>query len=191
MLVKGSDSIRLFQHVDPYLRKLLDDIFLRQLREAESARVVQYSDIPPLPLFSKYLLIASYIASYNPAKTDTRFFTKAGGGKLRRSKKERGEKAGTASHLRVKQILLGPKAFALQRMLAIFYTILDEPIENTVDILLQIANMINLRLLIQVSSSECLDNVKLKCNIGFDVVSVLAKSVDMDIVQYLSDYLLK
>ena len=29
-----------------------------------------------LPLFSKYLLLASYIASYNPAKSDKRFFSK-------------------------------------------------------------------------------------------------------------------
>lgn len=29
-----------------------------------------------LPFYSKFLLIASYFASYNPAKTDKRFFSK-------------------------------------------------------------------------------------------------------------------
>jgi origin recognition complex subunit 5 len=29
-----------------------------------------------LPYYSKYLLLAAYIASYNPAKTDKRFFSK-------------------------------------------------------------------------------------------------------------------
>lgn len=29
-----------------------------------------------LPYYSKYLLISAYIASYNPAKTDKRFFSK-------------------------------------------------------------------------------------------------------------------
>ena len=29
-----------------------------------------------LPHYSKYLLLAAYIASYNPAKTDKRFFSK-------------------------------------------------------------------------------------------------------------------
>lgn len=29
-----------------------------------------------LPYFSKYLLIASYLASYNPAKSDKKFFVK-------------------------------------------------------------------------------------------------------------------
>ena len=31
-----------------------------------------------LPYYAKYLLIASYLASYNPAHTDRRFFTKQG-----------------------------------------------------------------------------------------------------------------
>ena len=31
-----------------------------------------------LPYYAKYLLIAAYLASYNPANTDRRFFTKQG-----------------------------------------------------------------------------------------------------------------
>ena len=31
-----------------------------------------------LPYYSKYLLLAAYFASYNPAKTDKRFFSKVG-----------------------------------------------------------------------------------------------------------------
>jgi len=31
-----------------------------------------------LPYFSKYLLIAAYLASYNPAKSDRKFFVKVG-----------------------------------------------------------------------------------------------------------------
>lgn len=31
-----------------------------------------------LPFYTKYLLIAAYLASYNPAHTDKRFFTKQG-----------------------------------------------------------------------------------------------------------------
>lgn len=32
-----------------------------------------------LPFYSKFLLIAAYLASYNPARTDKRFFLKVGG----------------------------------------------------------------------------------------------------------------
>jgi len=31
-----------------------------------------------LPVYSKYLVIAAYIASYNPVKSDKRFFSKVG-----------------------------------------------------------------------------------------------------------------
>lgn len=31
-----------------------------------------------LPYYSKFLLIAAYLASYNPARTDRRFFLKVG-----------------------------------------------------------------------------------------------------------------
>jgi len=39
------------------------------------------SDVPQrshieLPFYSKYLLLAAYMASYNPARTDKRFFSK-------------------------------------------------------------------------------------------------------------------
>lgn len=37
------------------------------------------SSIPELPIHSKFLLIAAYLASYNPAKTDQRFFAKVCG----------------------------------------------------------------------------------------------------------------
>ena len=48
-----------------------------------------------LPFYSKYLLIAAYLASYNPAKTDRKFFAKHSGKVNKRaqmsaaSKKER------------------------------------------------------------------------------------------------------
>lgn len=35
-----------------------------------------------LPYYSKYLLLAAYFASYNPATTDRRFFTKKSAGRM-------------------------------------------------------------------------------------------------------------
>ena len=37
---------------------------------------VQSGQVPELPLYSKYLLIAAYLASYNPSSSDKRFFSK-------------------------------------------------------------------------------------------------------------------
>ena len=57
-----------------------------------------------LPFHSKFLLIAPYLASYNPAKSDKRFFVKHHG-------KQRKTKAGIAAKERaVSCQLSGPKA---------------------------------------------------------------------------------
>ena len=57
-----------------------------------------------LPFHSKFLLIAAYLASYNPAKSDKRFFVKHHG-------KQRKTKAGIAAKERaVSSQLTGPKA---------------------------------------------------------------------------------
>merc|ERR1711997_275475 len=73
-----------------------------------------------LPFYSKFLLISAYIASYNPVKSDKRFFMKYHG-KFRKRVKQ---SASLAAHKRSSQ-LLGPKQFPLDRMLAIFRVIAD------------------------------------------------------------------
>jgi len=41
-----------------------------------------------LPYYTKFLLIASYLASYNPPRYDLRFFSKSSENKRRKSKKQ-------------------------------------------------------------------------------------------------------
>lgn len=43
----------------------------------------------------------------------------------------------------MRQQLVGPKAFPMERMLAIFYSIIDEELEDSIDIQLQV-KMINI-----------------------------------------------
>lgn len=95
--------------------------------------------------------------------------------------------------------LAGGKAFPLERLLAIFESIVDEKEEyaaQSSDVLMQVsptsdnlprhqltrrhqvATLINLRLLHRVSAADkLLDNVKLKCKVNKDTVDVLAKSL--------------
>ena len=64
-------------------------IFLREVSSSQFEEASANSDISStsaavegvdsyieLPYFSKYLLMAAYMASYNPAKTDKRYFSK-------------------------------------------------------------------------------------------------------------------
>ena len=57
-----------------------------------------------LPFVSKYLLIAAYLASYNPVSSDKRFFMKAGG-KIKKLKNTVAAAARIAQHKRTSQLL--------------------------------------------------------------------------------------
>ena len=180
-----------------------------------------------LPFFSKYLLIAAYLASYNPVKSDKRFFMKYHG-KVSRScklivqtgsggmcilslrgcrrcalylrgyqqflflqfkKRVQRKSIHVAAHKRSSQ-LLGPKQFPLDRMLAIFYVIVDMDQDalgcvGSADILSQISSLVTLNLLTQAESG--LDTPKYKCNVSLDFVRLVAKNVRFEIHKYLYD----
>jgi origin recognition complex subunit 5 len=56
-----------------------------------------------LPFYSKYLLIAAYLASYNPAKSDRKFFAKHSGKGSRKSQQiKKSERVGCLLYLKVK-----------------------------------------------------------------------------------------
>ena len=73
-----------------------------------------------LPYYSKFLLIAAYLASYNSPKTDKRFFLKNAGKIRKRTKAARGPE--------IKQKMIGPLTFSIDRELfarnIIFYRII-------------------------------------------------------------------
>ncbi|KAG2469560.1 ORC5 protein, partial [Polypterus senegalus] len=86
-----------------------------------------------LPYYSKFLLIAAYLASFNPARTDKRFFLKHHGKMKKITFLKKHEK--TSNHL------LGPKPFPLDRLLAIFYSIVDSRVASTANIFSQVSEM--------------------------------------------------
>lgn len=84
-----------------------------------------------LPYYAKYFLIAAFLASYNSPKDDKRLFVKNHGKKKKRlvqdQKKENASKE-----------LLGPKIFTLDRLLAIFYAIMEEKTSLNANLLAQV-----------------------------------------------------
>jgi origin recognition complex subunit 5 len=145
-----------------------------------------------LPKLTKYLVIASFLASYNPARLDSRFFTKGGEGK-----KKVGKKGSIYNGSKKRQQLLGPKSFPLERMLAIFYSIVNEnDIKSTFDIhtqafhfLIQISTCFSLRLIIRLTSMNQLDTVKCKSNVSFAFVKDLGSTIDFEVSKYLFDFI--
>ncbi|RUP46606.1 hypothetical protein BC936DRAFT_146737 [Jimgerdemannia flammicorona] len=148
-----------------------------------------------LPYYTKFLLIAAFLASYNPPRLDLRYFAKVGeentkkrkgGGARKGGVDKTGGKVGCPW---MRQQLLGPKAFPVERMLAIFYSIIDEPIDNTVDIHMQISSLVTLRLLTRTTTADRLDSVKCKCNVGHEFIRQVARGVRFEIDRYLYDFL--
>lgn len=87
-------------------------------------------DLRYLPRMSQFILLASYLASSSPAKTDARMFSR--GLDVLNHKKRRGagmrkpKIGGSGSVAKVPQRLLGPAPFNLDRMIAILGVLLEE-----------------------------------------------------------------
>lgn len=190
------DTHKLWRNIEPHLRKCLHNVYLREVTRSQSEQLQQGSEqfaqcnsgvsgraYVELPVYSKYLVIAAYIASYNPVKSDKRFFSKNAGKISKRAhaaKQKKGEK--TSQHM------LGPKQFPLDRLMAIFYTIADVQVQPSVNIFSQLTSLVTLGLLSQTGSSDPLESPKYKCLVSLDFVKSISRSVNFDIMHYLFDF---
>ncbi|KAJ3124551.1 Jouberin [Nowakowskiella sp. JEL0407] len=187
--VKEEQVGRLAKHMEKILRPAMDKMYLRDVTLKEFSNFSGRSDSTQiqqtvrydleLPFFTKYLLIAAYLASYNPQKLDSRYFSRVGDGKKRYAKDK---------VLKKKQHLLGPKPFPVERMLAIFYSIIDKSMEHTIDIQSQIASLISLKLLHRISKSDQLEGIRCKCNVSYGLVKEIADGIKFDLRNYLHEY---
>ncbi|KAK6528658.1 hypothetical protein TWF694_003912 [Orbilia ellipsospora] len=180
--------------------KLFNRLKNEELRHSEeiylASRIVTSSKIPSdgdleasnrthdLPYFSKYLLCAAYLASYNSAKNDTRYFSKFSdkSGSRKRAKRKRTGRQLNRKHL-------GPRPFPLERMLAIFQAILPISLVSSVDLGSQIATLSSLRLIRKISNvaSPADASSKWRVNVGFEYVRNVGRSVRLEVENYLEE----
>ncbi|XP_076015052.1 origin recognition complex subunit 5 [Genypterus blacodes] len=191
--VKESDTHKLWRNIEPHLKKAMQTVYLREVSSVQWEQMQQMEEKETgvirglsahahieLPYYSKFLLIAAYLASFNPARTDRRFFLKHG--KIRKTNfLKKHEK--TSNHL------LGPKPFPLDRLLAIFYSVVDSRVAPTASIFSQISSLVTLQLLTQVGHDDQLDAPKYKCAVSMDFICAISRTVTFDIVKYLYDFL--
>jgi len=175
-----TDNVRaLYRSIEPHLKRVLLNIHYQESanmmgEESKSKRLNV-----ELPFFSKFLLLASFLASYNPVSTDKRFFMRGKSGRVVKKSKKK-----VQSHKKSSQ-LLGPKMFDMNRMLAIFYVIVDEKVSSTAEIQSQVASLVTLQMLTQ--SGEDLDQPKYKCNVDLDFIRQVAKNVRFELHKYMYD----
>ncbi|XP_054007803.1 origin recognition complex subunit 5 [Hylaeus anthracinus] len=183
--IKEVDTAILWRNISAVFKANLEVIYLRVSCE-DFARNNQFSNEIEsttklalsfeLPYYAKYILIASYLASYNPAKEDKHLFAK------QKMKKKR--KAISKKNVTKLSIQNGPSNFPVSRMLAIFCAILDEKVDINASLLAQIPSMCQLGLLTTVGNYN-LDEPKLKCCVSYDFILVIAKTVGFGIQNYM------
>ena len=114
----------------------------KSVKEAQAAAAKLPTQEMELPYMTKYILLAAYLASFNPPNTDVKFFTRDGSGKRRRrrtTKRMTVRTMGGVWHCVLltlmvptgcfaqdtkRQQLIGPKFFPLERLLAITFSLL-------------------------------------------------------------------
>ncbi|XP_004676970.1 PREDICTED: origin recognition complex subunit 5 [Condylura cristata] len=196
-VVKGEaserDTRKLWRNIEPHLKKAMQTVYLREISSSQWEKLQKddtdlgqlkglsaYTHVE-LPYYSKFILIAAYLASYNPARTDKRFFLKHHGKIKKTNFLKKHEK--TSNHL------LGPKPFPLDRLLAILYSIVDSRVAPTANIFSQITSLVTLQLLTLAGHDDQLDVPKYKCTVSLDFIRAIARTVNFDIIKYLYDFL--
>lgn len=154
-----------------------------------------------LSLSASFLLISAYLASYNHSRTDVRLFAvgvEEGLNKKASPRKRTPRKTPVGKRIKSgdPQRLLGPKSFVLERLLAIYWCIRPEELEDSDSaVQSQVASLLAHRLIVRVSKAggaqagfEQLNGVKLKVNVLWEVVERLGKRLGFDVAQRMWDY---
>jgi origin recognition complex subunit 5 len=132
-------------------------------------------NIYQLPKFVKYLLLAAYLATHNPATSDRRFFVKSQLGKKRRKiENQYAEKIHEAQN------------FSLPRLVAIYSFLSDYHATKDQLMMNQLTNLCEMQLLERVDNSNVpLEEPKFKCLASFEFIEDIARSMDVEIKKYL------
>jgi len=104
---------------------------------------------------------------------------------LKRSAGRRKKSRKTKKAEKVPQRLLGPKTFPLDRLLAIFYSIVESRVDASSEIYAQIASLVTLRLIAQVTGADNLDAPRFKCMVGLQDVQRVAASIEFPVANYI------
>ncbi|KAF8066619.1 origin recognition complex subunit 5 C-terminus-domain-containing protein [Lyophyllum atratum] len=175
------------------------------IRAADQRATKLVDGTQALPRISRFILVAAFLASTNPAKSDVRMF---GRGLDEKKRKRRARKTTRSGPTKVPQRLVGPLAFPLDRLLAILGALLEEndaearlpapeysiPGEYTdmetsrVGIYSAIMELTSMRLLHRTSPGDRIDGPPaFKCGISYHVALALAKQLEIPLNDLMWD----
>ncbi|KAL7284243.1 hypothetical protein ACG7TL_001525 [Trametes sanguinea] len=168
-----------------------------------AAQTSTSAGLEALPRMAKFILVAAFLASTNPARSDLRMFGRGPDERARRRRRKVGTprkpKPGTTgTAVKIPQRLLGPTTFPLDRLIAILGVLLEEndaetrpvapqyslPGEYTemeisrVALYAQVMELASMRLLVRTSPADRLDGTPtFKCGIGYELAGKLAREL--------------
>jgi origin recognition complex subunit 5 len=105
-------------------------------------------------------------------------------------------KASASKSRKISRKLLGPQAFVLERMLAIFHAIREESraamgrgsVNGSADVQMAIATLLSLRLLVRVGNADPLDGgARYRVAVGWEVVRSVGRSVGIEVEEWVAD----
>ncbi|EMC96279.1 hypothetical protein BAUCODRAFT_69523 [Baudoinia panamericana UAMH 10762] len=148
-----------------------------------------------LPYYAKWLLVAAYLASFNPGKLDALYFMKT------TERKRRKKGGGTArsgggrpsQNRKMPRHLMAASAFTLDRLMSILHAILPHDLRTTIDMYTQIATLTSLKLLVRgggIGSSDPSEpggKWRVGPAVSWDYTQALARSLDFTLIDYLAE----
>ncbi|XP_023245372.1 origin recognition complex subunit 5 [Copidosoma floridanum] len=187
-MIDPSDTIALYRNIRKTFKANLEVIYLRMSTEdfdqqskfsleIESTKMLALSF--ELPAFSKYLLIAAFLASYNPPLEDKKIFMKESGPRKKRAYKSQKKPKKSKAHG-------GPRNFPLNRLLAIFCSIYSDKVDLNALLLTQIPSLCQLGLIGLVGDND-INEPKYKCYINYEFALFISKTISFEMNMYLYD----
>lgn len=196
-VIKGDFGTRDFSRLLVAQRRLLQDessLLDSIVGSSEGAVLISKNKTHELPYYAKWLLVAAYLASFNPARLDALYFMKTTEKKRRKKGGGTARSGGRPSQKRqIPRHLLAASAFTIDRLLAILHAILPDDVRTTIDMYKQIATLSNLRLLVRAGGIGSNDPLEAggKWRVGplvsWEHVQSLARNLDFNLIDYVAE----
>lgn len=162
------------------------------------------------------LVIAGFLASFNPQDADSNFLSSSGGVRRAKRAKKAGQPSAAAAE-QISQLLIGPRIFTLQRLLAIYLNLRAEATADLTDdfvtaearedifihvrpwqrlslhengsdmrVFMQLATLVRMQLFQRTSPPNILDDIKFRCLADSRFVHETARFLHFPLESYLN-----
>ncbi|XP_010556553.1 PREDICTED: origin of replication complex subunit 5 isoform X2 [Tarenaya hassleriana] len=211
---------RLYSHLQPHIPPCLNEIFMvssqppnadtngERKRRASCNTSESREDLEKLDFHmstsAKYLLIAAFLASRNPATLDASMFDSTGGLDNRKRKRKASEKSMEKKEIAEQETLMkGPGSFPLERLLAIFQCIAsveessfgeetsgsgDDVEDGNIlmsDILLQVSSLCDANFITKSGSCPLEGSTRYRSTVSEELALKVARSLGFPLSKYL------